>query len=185
MPTLTTQRLVLRKLTLSDAQDIYTYSSDERVARYVLWDAHRSISESRFFIRILQRSYRMMEETSYGIVLRDTGRVIGTIGFANINREHGCAEVGYSLAYDCWNRGYMTEALMARLRYGFETLHFHRIEAMHDVRNPASGRVMEKCAMREEGVLCDKLYAKGEHITVKLYAILYDEFIENFGKTGR
>ncbi len=172
MPELYTQRLLLRKLTMNDAQDIYAYSKDPSVARYVLWHPHRSVMDSRFFLKCLMRQYRNREPASYGITLRDTGRVIGTIGFSQISQEHRCAEIGYSLARDCWNKGYMTEALGAMLEYGFRTLMLHRIEATHDLRNPASGKVMEKCGMRCEGVLRGTLYSKGEFIDVRLYAIL-------------
>ena len=171
MPQLYTERLVLRKLNANDAQDIFEYSQDPEVARYVLWYPHKSLSESRFFLKCLMRQYRNQEPASYGIALRDTGKVIGTIGFSYINEEHLCAEIGYSLARNQWNKGIMTEALSAMIDYGFNRLRLHRIEATHDVRNPSSGRVMEKCLMHHEGVMKGKLYSKGEYIDLALYSI--------------
>ncbi len=179
MPTIETERLVLRKLTLSDAQDVYCYSRDPQVARYVLWSAHRSINETRFFIRSLLRQYRNHEPASYGIALKSTGQAIGTIGFSYINNEHRCAEIGYSLARVHWNKGLMSEALAAMLEYGFSRLGLNRIEATHDVRNPASGRVMEKCGMRFEGIHKSKLYSKGEYIDLAMYAITSRQFTQN------
>lgn len=176
MPDLQTPRLLLRKLTMGDAADIYAYSKDPQVARYVLWSPHASISESRAYLRYTLRQYRNGEPAPYGITLRQTGRVIGTIGFAFVNYEHSAAEIGYSLARDEWNHGYMSEALSAMIRYGFEHYRLYRIEAMHDVRNAASGRVMEKCGMRYEGTLRGKLYSKAEHIDVCLYSIIRPEF---------
>ena len=98
--------------------------------------------------------------------------IIGTIGFMWINCEHRSAEVGYSLSRDCWNQGYATEALRAVLRFGFNTLRLNRIEAQHELDNPASGRVMEKCGMRCEGTLRQRVFNKGRFSDVRLYAIL-------------
>ena len=177
MPQLITPRLLLRKLSMSDAQDLYEYSREEDVARYVLWYPHRTVSDSRFYLKCLMRQYRNHEPASYGITLRDTGKVIGTIGFSYINEEHMCAEIGYSLAKSQWGQGLMTEALSAMIEHGFADLRLHRIEATHDVRNPASGRVMEKCAMRYEGVMRGKLYSKGEYIDLALYSITSEGYL--------
>lgn len=173
---LETQRLRIRQLTLSDAQDIYFVSSSDDVSRYVLWDTHRSISDSRAFIRQLIHQYRVGEPASLGIERKEDGRIIGTIGFVWINRENSSAEVGYSLGVPYWNKGYMTEALMAVLEYGFGALRLNRIEAQFDVNNAASGRVMEKCGMQSEGTLRQRLYNKGKFIDVHVYSILAREW---------
>ncbi|HML47111.1 MAG TPA: GNAT family protein [Clostridia bacterium] len=176
LPELSTQRLLLRKMTMADAQDIYDYSSDPEVSRHVLWEAHRTIHDSRAYLRYILRQYRNGEPSSWGIVLSQTNRLIGTIGYMWWNQENHSAEVGYSLARSQWNHGIMTEALWAVLRFGFEEMRLHRIEAQHEVDNPASGRVMEKCGMRREGVLRGRLYNKGRYVDVALYAILVEEW---------
>lgn len=172
LPVLDTERLRLRKARLCDAQDIYSYASDEEVARYVLWEPHRNVSETRCMIRDLRAQYRRGNPASWVITLKDGGRVIGTIGYIWLNTGNRSAEIGYSLARDCWNQGYMTEALRAVVRFSFDVLHLHRVEAQHDIRNPASGRVMEKSGMTPEGVLRDRIVNKGEYSTVRLYAAL-------------
>ena len=154
MPELETPRLRLRKLTMRDARDVFAYSRDPEVARHVLWDAHRSIGESRAYIRYMQRKYRMGEAASWGIEWKESGRIIGTIGFMWIHFEHA------------------TEALREVIRYAFETLRLNRVEAIHEVDNPASGAVMRKCGMRHEGCLRQKLRNKGRYVDVDLYAIL-------------
>ena len=178
MPSLETDRLLLRRLTMRDAEDIFAYSKDPEVARHVLWSAHRSIGESRAYIRYMMRRYRMTEPASWGIERLDQHRVIGTIGFMNIDDANWCAEVGYSLARSCWGQGYMTEALTAVLEYGFHALNLHRIEAMHEPDNPASGAVMRKCGMQREGLLRGKLLNKGHYVDVEVYGILREDFME-------
>ena len=172
MPNLRTERLLLRKLNMHDAQDVYVYSSDPLVAKHVLWDAHRNVAESKSYIRYMMRKYRLGEPSSWGMEYLEENRIIGTIGFMWYNEENRSAEVGYSLSRAYWNRGLMTEALSAVVRYGFERLGLNRIEAQHEVDNPASGAVMRKVGMRHEGTLRSRLYNKGRYVDVELYAIL-------------
>ena len=176
MPTLETPRLRLRKLSMRDAQDIFDYSQDPQVARYVLWEAQTSLSEARSYIRFMLRKYRLGEPASWGIEWKETGRIIGTIGFMWIQRDNAAAEVGYSLSRAYWNRGIMTEALSALLRYGFRSMNLNRIEAQHETENPASGAVMRKCGMQREGLLRQRLLNKGRFVDVELYAILRKDF---------
>lgn len=157
---------------MTDAQDMFEYSRDPMVSEHVLWDTHRSIADSKAYLRYILRQYRNNEPSSWGITLKQTGHLIGTIGFMWWNQQFRSAEVGYSLARAYWNRGLMTEALDATIRFGFEEMHLYRIEAQHEFDNPASGRVMEKAGMRKEGVLRGRLYNKGRHVDVCLYAIL-------------
>ena len=176
MPDLVTPRLRLRRLTMRDAQDIYRYSRDPEVARHVLWDPHRSIGDSRAYLRYMLRRYRGHEPASWGIEYLETGRIIGTIGFMWIQEDNNAAEVGYSLARDCWGKGIMTEALRAVLQYGFDEMNLNRIEAQHETTNPASGAVMRKCHMQHEGTLRSRLFNKGRYVDVELYAILRRDF---------
>lgn len=182
MPRLDTERLILRKLTMHDAEDIYSYSRDPEVARHVLWDAHRSIGESRAYLRYMLRKYRMTEAASWGIEWKETGRIIGTIGFMWIQDDNRAAEVGYSLSRTYWGKGIMTEALAAVIEYGFGALRLNRIEAIHELSNPASGAVMRKCGMTCEGTMREKLFNKGKYVDVDLYAILRKDFSLRGGK---
>ena len=172
LPRLETPRLVIRRMTMADAGDIYEYGRDPEVSRHVLWDAYQSLGEAKAYVKYVQRQYRLNEPASWGIELKATGRLIGTIGFMWWNQEYRSAEVGYSLSREYWNQGLMTEALRAVVRFGFEEMNLNRIEAQHETANPASGRVMEKVGMRKEGVLRQRLRNKGKFVDVALYAVL-------------
>lgn len=171
-PTIHTKRLLLRPVRMSDAQQIYEYSQDPQVALHVLWDAHRSIHQTRAYIRFLLKQYRSGLPGSFVIELSEEKRVIGTIGFMWIQPENRSAEIGYSLSRAYWNNGLMSEALCAVVDYGFQKLHLNRMEAQHESDNPASGRVMLHAGMRYEGRLRQRLYNKGRYVDVDLYAIL-------------
>ncbi len=177
MEEIETERLLLRRMEMRDARDLFAYSRDEEVARYVLWEAQKNVSESRAYIKFMLRKYRAGDPASWCIVRKGEGRVVGTIGYMWFQPENNAAEVGYSLARDCWNQGYMTEALRAVLRYSFEEMAINRIEAQHEVGNPASGAVMRKCGMRHEGTLRSRLYNKGRYVDVELFAILRQDYM--------
>lgn len=184
MPVIETPRLRLRKLNMRDAQDIFNYSCDPQVARYVLWEAQRSVADARAYLRYMLRKYRAGEPASWGIELKETRRIIGTIGFMWIQRDNSSAEVGYSLARAHWNRGIMTEALQALLDYGFRGLNLNRIEAQHETENPASGAVMRKCGMLREGLLRQRMMNKGKYVDVELYAILRSDYLQAKRRTN-
>ena len=176
LPSLETEDLVLRKPAMRDAKDIFRYASDPEVARYVLWEPHRSPAETRAFVRFLRGRIRAGYPSSWVVVLRETNTVIGTIGFIWYSEENRSAELGYSFSRKYWNRGYATQALNVVIDAAFRSLPVNRLEAQHDVRNPASGRVMEKCGLRQEGILRDRVMNKGEYVNVALYAILRSDW---------
>ena len=177
MPVLETERLLLRKVEMRDAEDMFEYSKDPLVAQHVLWDAHTDLGDTRGYLRYMIRKYRMGEPSSWGIVEKSTGKVVGTIGYMWYQRDNNACEVGYSLARQHWNKGYMTEALSALLDYTFGELRFNRVEAQHETDNGASGAVMRKCGMIKEGTLRQRLYNKGRYVDVDLYAVLRGEYL--------
>ena len=172
LPRLETERLILRPLRRSDAQDLFSYASDPAVSRHVLWDTHETLEDSRRFLRAALRQYRQGLPGSYAITLKESGRMIGTVGFMWVNTDHRSAEVGYSLGREYWNRGIMTEALRAVIAFGFDTLCLNRIEGQFETDNPASGRVMAHVGMQPEGILRQRVRNKGRYADVWLYAIL-------------
>ena len=178
MPVLETERLILRKLEMKDAPDMYEYSRDPLVAKHVLWDAHTSVSDTRGYLRYMIRKYRCGEPSSWGIMEKASGKIIGTIGYMWYQCENSACEIGYSLSRAHWNKGYMTEALHAVLDYTFHDLCFNRVEAQHETDNGASGAVMRKCGMKKEGTLRQRLYNKGRYVDVDLYSILRSEYLK-------
>lgn len=172
LPVIETERLILRKVSMRDATDIYHYARDREVARHVLWEAHQSLWDTRAYVRFLLYQYRNGEPGSWGIVLRETDRVVGTIGYMSYSAENATVEIGYSLSREHWGKGLMTEALAAVIDESFRALTLHRIEAMHFTDNPASGRVMAKCGMTHEGHMRERICCKGVFRDVEMWGIL-------------
>ncbi|HEX9309468.1 MAG TPA: GNAT family protein, partial [Gemmatimonadaceae bacterium] len=112
---------------------------------------------------------------TFAVVGRKTGALVGAMSLM-IKREHRRAELGYWIALDCWNLGYATEASQRVIDFGFELLGLHRIEARHFMRNPASGRVMKKLGMQQEGVERDWAIKWNRFESLVVYSILEPEW---------
>ena len=176
LPTLETERLILRKMVLNDAEAVFAYASNSKVSRYTLWETHRSIEDSRAFLEFATQKYENGGEPDWGIVYRGNGCLVGACGLVNWEAEHARAEVGFVLSREYWGRGLRSEAVRAILRVGFERMNLNRIEARCIAENAASARVMEKAGMVYEGTLRQREYIKGAYRDIKLYAILKKGF---------
>jgi [ribosomal protein S5]-alanine N-acetyltransferase len=176
-PQLETKRLILRKLVLEDAGDVYTYASDEEVCRYMTWDAHKSIEDSKRFINYILGRYEKDDAGEWGIVLKETGKLIGAMGFYKYDMRNSCTELGYVLGRSHWGKGIMPEAVGRLLKFAFEEIGFNRIECFHSLSNEKSGRVMQKVGMAFEGIAKEKIFAKEKYWDVKQYAILKKDWV--------
>ncbi len=175
-PKLETDRLILRKLDITDTEDVYEYAKNSEVTQYVLWETHQSIEDSHEFINWTLERIKKDKVGDWGIQLKETNKIIGTIGFSEFNVQHLCGSIGYTLSKDYWGQGITTEALKMIIRYAFERMNVNRIEAVHFIGNEASGRVMEKAGMQFEGVIRQKVFAKGTFWDVKQYGIVKADY---------
>ena len=164
-----TPRLLLRRWKPLDFQAFLRFAGDPEVMLPAGSRPAQGLQEAE-----TQFHRALRDEGCYAMVLKGTGEPIGKIKFQEDLRRFrvNSLSIGYELARAYWGRGLMTEALRAMLEFAFVRLHLNRVEAMFDVRNRASGRVMEKCGMRREGLLRQKLYNKGEYVDVEIWAIL-------------
>jgi len=174
---LETERMILRKITRDDLQDMFAYCSDPRMTDYVTWPTHTNPDETMNFIEFVENLYMNGEVAPLGIEDKQSHKLIGTCGFVNWNMNHARAEIGYAIASQYWGQGYMTEAVKAMIRFGFDHK-LVRIEARCHPDNIASARVMEKCGMSYEGILRKHLFAKGKFEDVKMYSIINEELIK-------
>ena len=176
LPSLETDRLILRKMTLNDAEAVFAYASDPEVTRYVVFDTHRSIKDSKAFLQLVLEQYESGGEAVWGIVYKGDHCFVGTCGFTNWKANHARAEVGYTLSKEYWGQGLMSEAVRAMISFGFERMDLNRIEARCIAENIASARVMEKAGMLYEGTLRQREFIKGVRRDIKIYSILRSEF---------
>lgn len=178
IPRLETPRLVLRQLYESDADDMYDYSCREEVTRFLLWDTHPSVGYTRRYLHDLQEKYRACEYYDWGLELSENGRLIGTCGFAKLDTENRCGEIGYVIHPDYHGQGLAAEAAACVIAFGFLKLRLHRVEARYMVGNEASRRVMEKCGMTFEGIHREAIYVKDAYHDVGVCALLREDYFD-------
>jgi ribosomal-protein-alanine N-acetyltransferase len=170
---LTTERLVLRPLAASDAEDVYEYASNPDVTRFVRFETHASKDATRAYLEKTTREKPYV----WGITLREGGKLIGSCGFVEISSEHRRAELGYVVNPKFRGQGFVPEAVRAVVRFGFEHLNFNRIQAITDPANKASIRVLEKCGFKFEGALRNYEFIKGRFMDSNMFSILRNEVI--------
>ena len=178
LPTLQTDRLLLRKLQVDDLQDIFEYACDPKVARYTTWQPHETVEQSRDFLHHVLGLYEKGKVAPWGVEHKNDRKLIGTCGFLDWNLQHARAEIGYALSRRYWGRGLATEAVQAVIAFGFSRMALNRIQGRCEVENVASGRVMEKAGLKFEGLLREHEFSKGAYADISMYAILRKEWTE-------
>lgn len=175
---LITKRLKLRKYTLSDGRGMYkNYAADERVTKYLFWRPYKNIEDIETFLSSEIAKYEC--ENFYHWAIEIDNEIIGGISAYSIDENYCNCEVGYCLGYDYWNKGITSEALSAIINFLFNDVGMHRIASRHDVENPASGKVMQKCGMTCEGRLREHyLRHDGTRSDSLIYGILKNEFTQ-------
>ena len=124
-----TERLLLRRFVIEDAEDMYSgWCNDPEVSKYLTWPPHESADVTRYLLNTWIPEYEKGEYFNWVMELKETGKIIGNIS-------------------------YMPEALKAVIDYLFDVAGMNRVVASHDVNNPKSGRVMQKAGMKYEGTL--------------------------------
>lgn len=175
--TIETERLLLRKYVIEDAQDMFlNWASDPVVTEHMTWLPHKDISVTKGILEGWIKGYESALKYQWAIVIKENNELIGSLGIHNISDRDKCGEIGYCIGKDYWNKGYMTETLNAVIRFCFDEVGFNRVEAMHSVKNQASGIVMKKCGMKLEGTARKRLANhEGEFIDCDWYGILKED----------
>ena len=149
-----TDRLILRRFRLEDAEDMYAnWASDPEVTRFLTWPAHSSVDVTKALLTDWIPRYEDGGYFNWAMEYKNTGKVIGNISVVKLIESIDAAEMGYCMSRVYWGQGLMPEALRAVMDYLFDVVGLNRVAACHDANNPKSGRVMEKAGMKLEGIL--------------------------------
>jgi ribosomal-protein-alanine N-acetyltransferase len=175
-PTLQTKRLCLRPFELTDGEDVRRLAGDRAIADTTLQIPHPyEVGMAEEWILARGPKFEAGEEVVFAVILCETGELIGAMGLV-IEGKFRRAELGYWIGRPYWGNGYCTEAGLAILEYGFQSLNLNRIHAYHFKRNPASGRVMRKLGMKHEGSSPQHIMKWGAFEDIELYGILRSEW---------
>lgn len=176
--TIETTRLTLRRLEHTDVQMMFNnWTSDDKVTRFLRWDAHKIIEATKDMLEQWIDSYHDDATYYWGIYLKD-GEMIGSIGVTITSEYDLKGELGYKIGSRWWNQGYSSEAAKAVIDYMFCNTDIERIDAHSSVGNPASSKVMEKAGMRYEGLLKHYYKTRDGFQDCTLYGIIREEWEE-------
>ena len=175
-PNLETERLLLRPFTLADAPTVQQLAGDPAIADTTLNIPHPyADGVAEVWIGDHAKNFNRRHSVTYAITRRADGQLVGAIGLT-LDLRHNRAELGYWMGQPYWGQGYTTEAARALLAYGFAELDLNKIYATHFARNPASGRVMQKAGMAQEGMFPQHVRKGGQYEDLVFYGILQADF---------
>ena len=145
-PLLTTQRLLLRPLQLSDATRVQALAGDEQIANGTLNIPHPyTDGVAGQWIGKHLAGWHRGQSAIYAITLKTSQQLIGCIGLHNI--QNGKAQLGYWIGVPYWGQGYCTEAAGRIAEFGFKRLKLETIYGQHFSRETNPGKVMQKIGM--------------------------------------
>ncbi|KAK7308036.1 hypothetical protein VNO77_41627 [Canavalia gladiata] len=165
-------RISLRPFKPSDADDFFKWASDDRVTRYLRWNSITSIEEALAYIE----KVAMPHPWRKSICLYD--RCIGYVSVKPETGDYRCkAHVSYAVAAEYWGQGIVTEALKRAIPAAFEQFpQVLRLEALVELENKGSQKVLHKLGFVTEGVLRKYAFCKGEIKDFLICSFLVDNF---------
>lgn len=169
---LNTERLLLRKMNVSDSPNLYKIWSDPDVTKFMNITSFTHEEQAIEMIEILDKLAQDQKAIRLTIIERQSNEIIGSCGFNSIDFENEKAEIGYDIAKAFWGKGYAPESIKALLDYAFQILKLNRIEAKVEPENANSIKVLQKLNFTFEGTLRQYEKAKGNYIDINMYSRL-------------
>lgn len=185
LPVLEGERIYLRKMLFEDVSDMYEYAHLDVVTRYLTWNPHPDIEYTKAYLRCVSQRYRTGDSIDWAVIDKASGRMIGTCGFARIDYQNDCGEIGYVLNPKYQRMGIAAEAAREVIKFGFDVLELGRIEGRYMVENLPSRKVMEKCGMHFEGVRRSGAKVKGQYCDVGVCAITKSDYLSDTVSDGK
>ena len=176
-PELETERLHLVEIGRQHSESLFDILSRDEVTRYGGIETLLRLEESYQIINSFRSSYINERGIQWGVVLKDTGKFIGTVGLNQLNKSNKRAELGYEVHPDYRRKYFTCEAVREVLRYSFQELELHRIAALAFPNNFASTNLLKKVGFLEEGKLRDFIYLNNQSQDVLIFSLLKAEFL--------
>lgn len=171
--TLETERLILRPFELTDAESMFNnWASDDEVTKYVTWNTHKSIEETKYVLSIWVNEYEKEERINFAIVYKETNELIG--GIDVVGYHEGIPVIGYNMSRKYWNKGIMTEACKKVIELLF-SLNHNKIIIEALVENIGSNRVIQKCGGIYQTTYDQYISKKDKVVTINKYIIERDK----------
>lgn len=169
---ITTPRLLLRKMDISDSTALFNIWSDPEVTKYMNIETFKHESQAKEMILLFDELSKKKEAIRYSIIELKSNTIIGTCGFNYIDFNNAKAEVGYDLDKSFWGQGYAKEAISCLIKYAFTDLGLNRIEAKIEPQNLSSIKLIERLNFTYEGTLRQTEKSKNLFIDLRMYSRL-------------
>jgi len=169
-------QITLRPLNLSDLDDLMVWTTDEKVAKFCSWELYTSKDDGINFIENIATKFLWCK----AICIND--RAIGCVSLSSSSpsdkTRKKCAELGYVLGSKYWGKGVATYVVKQVVKVAFcELSYLERLEALVDVENVGSQRVLEKAGFQKEGVLRKYLFMKGKSRDMIMSSVLSTDLL--------
>lgn len=171
-PELETTRFYLRKFTLDDKEAIFEIRSNPETMKYIPRPLAVTVEDAAKHIEMIIKKSDDNEGINWAIVEKNSKKVIGIIGLFRLIKESFRAEVGYMLNPNWHNKGIMHEALQEVIRFGFENMKLHSIEAIIDPGNVASGKLLLKNKFRKEASFKQNCFFEGTFYDSEVFSLV-------------
>ena len=161
----------------SDAEELYdlTAANREMLAEWMPWAADATLDTTREFIR--SRRLEFVGNGAFSAVIVERHRIVGSIGFPDVNHDQRSCEIGYWLGGDAQGRGTVTLAVRALIDYAVDAWRIHRIVIQAGVGNARSRAVAERLGFTLEGVMREaERYLDGHYVDLAVYGLLATEW---------
>ncbi|RXR16255.1 N-acetyltransferase [Flavobacterium amnicola] len=172
---LESDRLVLRRLTSDDIQEVYALKSDPKIMEYIPRPLVTNLDEAMAHITMINDKIDTGEGINWAITLKPSNKLLGIIGHYRIKWEHYRSEIGYMLLPEAYGKGIATEAVQLICDYGFNHMKMHSLEGIIDPKNLASAKVLEKSGFVKEAHLKENEFYEGRFLDTVIYSKLKDK----------
>ncbi len=168
-PILETKRMVLQRVSVDDAEDLFLLRTNEDAMKFINKALPKSIADIHELIAKMNDNSMRIQ---WAMALKTENKLIGTIGYHIIDKDHHRAELGYMLHPMQWNKGLMSEAIKAVIDFGFNELGLHSIEARINPANDASAKILMKHEFIKEGYFKESYLFEGTFFDSEIYGLL-------------
>ena len=169
---LETERLLLRRVDKNDIKEVFALRSNPETMKYIPRPLVKTDQDALDHIAMIENKIETNEGINWAITLNDNPKLIGIIGHYRIKPEHYRAEIGYMILPEFNGKGIVTEAVREVVKYGFDIIKLHSIEAIIDPENLASAKVLEKNGFIKEAHLKENEFYEGRFLDSVIYSIV-------------
>lgn len=171
-PVLETERLILRQVRNSDKQEMFEIRGNKETMQYIPRPLANTVEDAEKVVDMINGFVERNERINWAITEKGVDKMMGVIGYVKMNEDAHRSEVGYVMHHAYLRKGFTAEALDAVLKYGFEEMNLHSIEAIIRPDNIASISLVEKCGFVREAYFRDYIFHQGRYFDETVYSLL-------------